>query len=934
MTSPGCGAVYAAALSLAVGLLTSAPQAQLPPQPSGPSGRVAGRVVEAQSGQPIVGAQIAIVGRPGGVVSDLDGRYRTAPLPAGRYGIVARRLGMQPKQYDSVVVKAGDATIVNFALSAAATQLAGVTVSAERVERATSEAGLLSMQQRAPGVSDGISAEQISRTPDSDAAGAAVRVSGVSVVDNKFVVVRGLSERYSNTLLNGVEIASPEPTKKIVPLDIFPAALLDGIVVRKTATPDRPGDFSGGSVEIRTKEFPDNFVLQTSLSVSANSAMTGKDAQIPVRRGFDWLGFDNGRRDGPPRPKSVEDPAVLERFAEGLRREWNPSVRTVAPNLGLGLTLGDQTEFGSNALGYVGSLTYGVSNEFLPERFFQFLLDPRASPARGFVYREQRAAVEWGSVLNASFKLGSNHEFGWKNLYTRNAEEQYITSEGFNVDLNGDVRGYQFSYVARDLLQSQLSGDHLLRTWFPWRLAWSATGSRSHRDEPDNRQVRYVRPPSDSLYSVGSTSDLWFRFLDDRLFTGQVDLSIPINAWAIKGALVKAGGFYRQKERTFDASIATFSFARDVAVPENLGTLPPEKLFAPEIVGQYLTINFPGSIAQPYDADDNVYAGYGMVDIALPMNGRFVGGARLEDWRLDLFDGGRKTIATDSSRLTQRRNRDLLWSGNLTIALSDRMNLRFAGFQSVARPDTRELSRDEYVDVVGGCPTIGNPALQRTLILNGDARWEWYPAPGEFVAVSAFAKRFDAPIIRVVTGDNNCRFTFNNGTTAENFGAELEVRKALIFLPSFLSNLSVSANLTIVQSSIVIDPRFGNYDPDLELEGQSPFLLNAALGYVDPRAGLDVSFLFNWFTDRINRYGFRSAGGADATQGPNIVERGRGVLDAKIKKDLAGGLALTLAARNLTGSLIRFYQDTELGRITTGNQNPGTSVSLGISYAR
>ncbi len=915
---------------LALAFLTRLAGAQQPVS-SAATGRVAGRVVDAQSGQPITGAQIAIVGRPGGSLSDLDGRYRTAPLPVGRYSIVVRLLGRQPKQYDSVQVKSGEATILNFALDVAATQLAGVTVSAARVERATSEAGLLSMQQRAPSVSDGISAEQIARTPDSDAAGAATRVSGVAVVDNKFVVVRGLSERYSNTLLNGVEIASPEPTKKIVPLDIFPAALLDGIVVRKTATPDRPGDFSGGSVEIRTKEFPESFVWQTSLSVSGNSEMTGKRARIPLRHGMDWFGFDNGRRDRPALPTS-DDPGALEQFAEALRHDWNPTSNAVGPNIGFGLTLGDQTDIGSNALGYVASLTYSSSNDFVPERFFQFLLDPQASPARGFVYREQRATIEWGGVFNTSFKLGSNHEFGWKNLYTRNAEEQYITSEGFNVDLNGDVRGYQFAYVSRDLIQSQLSGDHLLRTWFPWRAAWSATLSRSRRDEPDNRQTIYVRTPNDSAFSVGNGNDLWFRYLDDRLLTGQLDLSIPVNVWPIQGALLKTGGFYRSKERAFDATVASFSFTPDVSIPEKLGTLPPEKLFTPEILGQYMTVTFPGSIAQPYDADDKVYAGYGMIDLGLPLRSRFVGGVRLEDWRLDLFDGGRATA--DSSKLTQRRNRDLLWSGNLTIALSDQMNLRFAGFQSVARPDTRELSRDEYVDVVGGCPTIGNPSLQRTLILNGDVRWEWYPAPGEFLAVSGFAKQFDAPIIRVVTGDNNCRFTFYNGTTAENFGGEFEVRKALLFLPGFLSNLSMSANLTYVQSRIKIDPIFGNYDRDLELEGQSPFLLNAALGYVDARAGLDVSFLFNWFTDRISRYGFRSGGGADATQGPNIEEHGRGVLDAKLRKDLWGGLSLTLSARNLTGSAVKFFQDTELGRITTGNYKPGTSVSLGITYAR
>ncbi len=916
-------------------LAQQATPASVPPATAQVTGRVAGRVVEAASGQPLTGVQVVVGANLAVATTDLDGRYRTPPVPAGAHRVLARRLGQQPKQYDSVVVRADQTTIVNFSMSASAVSLAAVVVSAERANAATSEAGLLSMQQRAASASDGISAEQMRRAPDSDASQAAVRVPGVSVVDNKFVVVRGLSERYSNTLLNGVEVTSPEPSKKIVPLDIFPSALLESIVVTKSATPDKPGDFSGGSVEIRTKEFPEQFVFQYALSVGYNSLTTGRTLQMPQWEGIDFLGFDAGhRRERPPYPDDFTDASKVERFMESLRHTWNPRPRPSLPNLGASLSLGDQRQGGNHALGYVASLTYNTRQDNQPERFFQFISDPSQPPNRGFRYQERRASVDWGGVFNLSYKLGTNHKLGFKNLYTRNAEEGYVTNEGFNTDQNGDLRGYQMSYVARDLLQSQLTGEHLGKLLLPWRLEWKATVARSNRDEPDNRQVRYIRPSTDSLYYLGVNSDLWFRYLDDHLKTGNVDLSVPLPWFGAREVQVKTGGLARVKERNFDASLASFNINQLSNPPRDLAALPPDRIFLPENFGHYLGITFPGSVAQPYDADDTLYSAYGMLDLPLFSWLRVVGGLRVEDWRLDLFDGGREAYELDPERVpTARRNRDYLWSANATWSLSPRMNVRAAGFKSLARPDTRELSRDEYVDVIGSCSAIGNPSLQRSLITNGDVRWEWYPGPGEIVSLSGFYKFFDAPILRVTTGDQGCRYTWANGRDATNVGAEIDIRKGLWFLPGPLSLLSIGGNAAFVQSRVTVDPNFGSYDADLSLEDQSPWLVNGNVSYVDSRHGLDLSVLYNFFADRINRYGFRGTGGA-SKQGPNIVERGRGTLDAKLQLKLGGGYTFALSARNLTDNSVEFYQDADYGRISTGFLKTGRSLSISIGHAR
>lgn len=900
---------------------------------AGPArGRIAGRVVDGQSGQPIAGVQIEIVGQTVGAQTDLDGRYRTGSLPVGRYSVRARRIGLRPVQYDSIAVTADQTATVNFSLSTAAVTLAAVTISGESADRTSSTAALLGIQQKAAVSMDGVSAEQIRKTPDSDASAAAQRVSGVSVVDNKFVVVRGLAERYSNTMLNGTEIASPEPSKKIVPLDLFPAGLIEAIVVSKAATPDKPGDFSGGSVEIRTKEFPENAVRQFSIGFGYNSSTTFKQAQIPVFAGLDFLGFNNGRRAQPIVPGELENPGELERFAESVRNTWSPPLKSVLPNLKFDGTVGGETER-LGGMGYLMSLTYSTSSEYVPDRTTLVYADPNAGPVRGFTYRDQRAVVDWGTIANFAWKPGGRSKFALKNLYTRNAEELYSVAQGFNTDRNGDLRGYQFLYVERDLLQSQLTGDHLVKLVFPSRVEWKATLGLSRRNEPDNRQLLYIRPPQDTDFRLGDGNGFWFRSLKDRNLVGQADWTIPFGLWSPGDALIKFGSMYRNKTRNFESLLGSFRIEPG-KLPNEILALPPEQLFVPEVLGNGIDVDFQGGFGQPYDADEQLTAFYAMADLPFFGNLRIVGGARLEKWALDLFDGG-KDDQTNQVPPTIRRNDDLLWSVNATYALGNRMNLRAAAFRSVARPDTRELSRDLYTDIVGSCPLVGNPVLQRSLILNGELRWEWYPDAGEVVALSAFAKDIAAPIVRIVIGDNGgCTYTYNNAQSATNVGGELDVRKTLRFLPGPMSNLTMGVNLTYVDTRVTIDPRFGVYDADLPLEGQSPYLVNASLSYAGDNGGPSASLLFSYFHDRVARYGFRSGGGAEATQGPNLVEQGRGQLDLKIQQSIGSRLTVSLAVRNLTDNAVIFTQDVSTGETRTGFMKPGRSISLTFGVDR
>jgi len=883
-------------------------------------GRVAGRVVDRETGRPVPSALVQVMGRPEAATTDLDGRYRLGPLTAGVYAVRVAFIGYQAGQIDSVRVAEGETSLADFALTAVPFELSAVSVEAQSAPRPSSEAGLLSMQQAAPAVSDGVSAETMKRTPDSHASDAIARVTGVSIFDGKFVIVRGLPERYSNTLLNGAELVSTEPVKRIVPLDIFPASLLESIVTTKTATPDKPGDFAGGSVAITTKDFPEHFIFQLSASQGSNSQATFQQIPLGRRSVSDFFGFDDGRR-AFPRGEPAIGGLASERFAESIREEWTPEARAVAPDLGLGVTLGGQFDWGARPVGYIFSWTYAGKTTYNPDRLFYLYPDANTPAFRSLRFQDSHAAVEWGALFNTTIGIGPATKLAWKNLYTRQAQEDFVRSAGYETVNDRTTQSYQVRYVTEHLLQTQLTGDHQLQWLFGSRFEWKGTLALAGREEPDNRQAVYGR----GQLAIGyENPTLYTRFLDDRLYAAQADWSIPVGLRQPGDALLKFGGLYRRRARDFDSRIFWFQPAYPAAVNDSALFLPPEQAFAPENIGRIMDLYSPGGVAEPYSAHDDVNAAYAMIDVPLLRPLRIVGGLRVEDWNLKIHSYG-------SAGDTTRHNLDLLWSANATLRLSERMNLRFAGYRTVARPDAREVTRNVYQGVVGECAYGGSLDLVRTWIYNGDARWEFYPRAGEIIAVSGFYKGFHYPIVETASYPDGlrCLVTFRNASYAQDYGVELEIRKSLDFLPGVLGRLAMSANLTRVTSRIEIDRAFGTFDTDLPLQGQSPWLANGTLSYADSR--LSGSISANYFADRVARYGFTSA--AAAQQSPSLVERGRATIDAKAQLGLPPHWTVTLTAKNLTNRPIEFIHHAQAGTVLAQYAQPGVGLSLGMGYA-
>jgi outer membrane receptor protein involved in Fe transport len=914
------------------------PQANPPAPAPGTGGRITGRVLDAATGRPISQARVTVLGTTSTAETDLDGRYRTAEVAAGSHSIRVIMIGFRPEQRDSVKVTSGQATVVNVALSAAPIQIADVEVVAQIAPAPASDAGLLAMQKAAPSASDGISAEAMSRTPDTDAGAAIARVTGVSVVDDKFVVVRGLGERYNSTLLNGSELPSPEPMKRTVPLDVFPAALLESIVTAKSATPDMPGDFAGGSVQIQTKEFPENFVGQIWASGSYNSEATFQPAVIGPRSASDLIGKDNGSRQEPANPPTVEDnttnPSKLEAFGEGLRDVWTPTPTDAPPSVGFGFNFGGQFGAGKkDPVGVVASVTYNSNLDQVNNRQFAFVSDTaNGTPDKQLTFNETHSIVDLGGIFNLAAKLGASHQLAWKNFYTQNAEEVFYNSTGYDLESNLDqVQDYQVLYVERTLLQTQLSGaDHLRPVWNS-RFDWKLTGAWATRNEPENRQARYGRKGNApfSLSSARSNYD-WFRYLQDQIGSAQADWAVPVSVRAAFDGQLKVGGLYRKRSRQFDSQSFVFRPVTNT-VPDSYDTLPPEQAWAPENIGSNMKVYRLNGRSQPYESKDDVTAFYAMEDLPVLSRVRLAGGVRYEVWSVKLFPGSE---AAPTGVPTYLKTEDWLWSANATVTLNPKMQLRLAAFRSVARPDPRELSPDDYTAVGGECSTQGNPNLKPTNILNIDARWELYPQAGELVAVSPIYKYFDQPILEVLDapGSGACRVSYANATSATNYGAEFEARKSLGFIGGGFRGFSAGLNALVVRSRVTLDTlTFGQINQQLSLAGQSPYLFNANLNYSSARAGVTASVLLNYFADRIVRYGITNTTSTGSNKIPDAIEQGRFTLDAKVAKGL-GRWTLTLAGKNLTNSTSTVTQYSAAGDVPILVLGTGIDIKLGVGY--
>ncbi|MCE2504002.1 MAG: TonB-dependent receptor [Chlorobi bacterium] len=919
-------------------------------------GTLTGVVSDAISGEPIPGVTVLVIGQKGkGAATDVNGKYVVQGLVPGTYDISLSYLTYESDTIRGVVVKAGKEMRLDATLSESQEEVISDQVVLTRTRSKKSEAGALNQRQNALQVSEVMSAEGIATSGASDAGDAMKRQTGVTVQNGKYLNIRGIGERYNTTQLNGVNLPSPEPEKKVVPFDLFPAGMIDYITIVKTFTPDNPGDFAGGLVKIETKDFPKHFIFNLGVGTGLNPETQGADALDYAGGGTDWLGIDDGTRALP------DDIEITNRFdpqeqADLLRRFdnkiWTPSDASLPINQSFNVTLGNS--FGDKApIGFLFSGSYSNNFNYREgiERYPLLSLNNEGNHDLRYDYltRESEQSVLWGTLLNLSLGLGDNNLIGFKGMLNHSAEDETSLIEGdFSSSTSGELRRTQLRFVERTIAGAQLLGKHTTDILSDGsQLEWRVAFSQASRSEPDFRAATYLRESPDEPYrydqNFASGNGRFFSDLTDLEMNSGFDWTIPLYSGdnLESNTRLKIGSVVRLRDREFKAR--RFYFQPGINNPDVLA-LNPEELYTPEVVAQGIVQFVETTLANDqYNADERILAGYAMIEAPISDNLRFIGGARLEWWDVFLVPFDQNTGFEGSNIAVDKSEVDILPSVNLIYSLAEDMNLRGAFSQTLARPEFRELAPFRFDDYRQS--TFGNPSLDRTRILNYDLRWEWFPRPGELVAVSAFYKNFTSPIEQFyLLGASDIQVEPVNANGANAVGAEIELRKSLDQIADALSDFSIGANITLVESNVTFKkdesvsifqgigitqaPSEILTNTERPLGGQSPYVVNLVLGYNNSGLGTDGTLLFNVFGKRLTDVG---------TNGyPDIYERPRPSLDFTLRQRLPAGLKLSLKAKNLLDSETRFTQEF-VGKNAETIENEryfaGRSLSIGLSFS-
>ena len=893
-------------------------------------GNITGKIVDSKSGEEIIGANVFLEGTNLGAATDIEGKYLINNIPAGMYNLNISYLSYSKTQIKNVEIFPGKTISVNAALVPEAISVDEVVITDKRDN--SYESALLNQQKKSASISDGISAEQIKRSTDATSSDALRRVTGISLVDNKFIYVRGTSERYSNAMLNNTNLPGTEPDKKSFAFDLIPTNLLENTVIVKSFTPDVPGDFSGGLVKLNTVDFPNKLTIRASYSTSYNNNTSLKSFRTYNGGKTDWLGIDDGTRNLPSEfPSSIAigyTSQEINEYANTLNNNWAPKTTKAPISNNFSISVGDGTTLLGKNFGFITSLSY--KNNFNTSEIERNEFE--ANGERRFSYKgiQSTYSVLWGGLFNLSYKIAEMHKISLKNTYSQASDDEVAELNGAQYsDAISEVQQTALRYVSRSVFSSQLVGDHYFPEINGLKLEWHASFAEAKRDEPDYRRVLYSRElgssdPFAALLGFQANLKNGGRFFSDmyeKTRSGKLDLTLPLSF-----VKIKTGGMYEIKNRDFNSRLigVVVNAPGNGFTDYNLLYQPLDKIFSPENFRKNgFSLNEYVNGTNNYLADQVVSAGYLMLEMPIDfLNNELsvISGARLEKSKqtvnsLDLSGQKELNINLDKS--------DLLPSLNLIYKLNEETNIRFAYSQTVNRPELRELAPFAYFDFSTQTSVRGNENLNRALIRNYDFRFEVYPAIGELLSASFFYKSLTDAIEQVVvTGSAlGSERTFMNSDKAINYGFELEARFSLANLAGFLSDFALNGNYSWIKSEVTVEGTETTIArTSRPLQGQSPYMLNIGLTYINPAFGTLVSLLYNKIGERISEV-------ATAYE-EDVIEESRDLIDIVVNQPITENIEMKLSVKDLLGNNQVYRQGDKIARSNGKNSAVSFSVSL------
>jgi outer membrane receptor for ferrienterochelin and colicin len=908
-------------------------------------GFIIGKVTEMIDGKPtaVPFANVSIKGTANGATTDFDGNYKIT-VSEGVYEIVASFVGYEPVSKAGIAVKSGETTNLDFTVQASVQQLKETKVSAQKVTH--TENAVLTEMKRSTAVVSGISSQQIAKSQDRDASEVIKRVPGVTIMNDRFVMVRGLSERYNSVYLNNVTTPSTESDVKAFSFDMIPSALIDRILIYKSPAPEISGEFAGGVIKVFTKNTPDENLLSVGYSASYRQNTTFNDFYMNPGSKTDWMGFDDGSRslpsDFPANVRDISNSNDLEQLTtvgRSLSDNWGTVNSKAAPDQRFNITFARKFDIKKVHVGHITALNYSNTNQYFVSRRTEYnTYNPVTQNSDTiFDYFDSRYSnnVRAGLLHNWSFNF-LNHKIEFKNIFNQAGMNQSTLRDGKNFE-EGELRKeYSYYYMNRSIYTGQLSGEHKLfedKTKIDWTLAYS----KAKKEEPDWRRVRTAKDinateeePYQTYVPFGATPFFLGRLyfdLYEELMTGTANLEQKLSIGKFEPK-VTAGVYLERKWRQFSARNLGYASANVFQFDNSLREIPIDQLFNDTNINSTtgLKIDEDTRLSDAYTAQNDLIAYYLALDIPFTKWLSLHTGARVENNRQRLES---HTVTGNPVNVDNHIIR-LLPSANLTANISEKMLIRGGFGITLNRPEFRELAPYAFYDFNFNSVNYGNDSLETPSIYNYDARWEYYPNHGEIISVGAFYKNFVNPIETYFvpgTGSGGTRnYTYRNAESASSTGIELEVRKTFNNLKTpFVRNLGVVLNASYIWSKINLGDKAQGQSENRPMMGQSPYIINSGIYYQNDTLGLQVNLLYNVIGERIvivGSYGI-----------PDVYEMPRNTLDLTITKRLWKRLDVKFGIQDILNQPYLLVQDANGdGKVTRNNDQQIQSYKRGSYY--
>ncbi|GAA4077665.1 TonB-dependent receptor [Flavobacterium cheonanense] len=896
---------------------------------------------------PLAFANVSVKGSSNGVTTNEKGEYSIS-LPSGEYVVVFSFIGYETIE-KIIDLKPNQTIELNVALGSGGYKLDDVVI--KSVKKRNTETAILTEIKEAKQVVSAISAEQMAKGTDGNAAQAIQRIPGITIVDGKFVMIRGLSERYNNVLINGSLAPSTEIDKRTFSFDLVPTGLLDKMVIYKTGSADKPGDFSGGIISLNTIESTSDFT-KFDISFGYRSKTTFNDYLQSEGSNTDFVGIDNSFRPLPssfPTTSQLNNSAATSQLRVDAARSLPNNFDTNSSNAFLdnstGFSLGRKINLGNTKIFSVNALNYSTSYQSFSRSFrrYNFLNAGETRPTDWFTFNDMnyQQEVRITALSNWSLKTAKS-KFTFKNLFNQIGENETTIRQGinFNQQANNTLKNYMYAYKSRSIYMGQLNGDHNLNS--NNNIDWVVGYNYIRENEPDLRRFRTFK-------DVNSTSDN-YTFQDpssSNLFSGRyygnlrefsanngVNYTYTINRDSeteerspIK---IKAGYLADYKFRIFKSRYVSYVLKDYLtsARKDELRNLPLSTIFSNENIN-----NQNGWVLEEgtkpddsYKADNTLLSGY--INTELPLGKFDINmGVRIENntQKLRAFSNG-NPVNVDNPVTS------ILPSLNIGYNINEKSLVRAAYSRTVNRPEFREIAPFLFYDFEYEVLKFGNADLKVATIDNIDFRYEWYPSKGETVSFGGFYKKFTNPIEQIIQRTaEDPSFNFKNATSAVNYGAELEIKKSFKDLTNIpiLNRLSININASYIFSEVDLGAAAQSQDSKRALQGQSPYIINGALGYEDEK-GLGINLIYNRFGNRIFSVG------DDAFNTYYEIERNQ--LDATISKKFKK-LKVKLGLQNILNDPFKLMEDSNRdNKISKANDNVissfkrGSLYTLGFSY--